>query len=214
MTIGFATATAAWTITVAAAFSAPATGSQAISEVNIEDRTAATCTIQTAAHTSHIRPMHATLETSLEHGLARSPSLRRLVERIELLKGIVYIESAAWIHAGADLSRLSGATSLNVVPAGDHRILRVKVEPRSDNRTIATIGHELQHVIEILESPEARDPISVEHLFARIGYVVRPGVYETAAALSAGDRVFRELSTCPRLEASSNSEPIRPNVTR
>jgi hypothetical protein len=206
----FATRTTCWTVAMVAALSAPAAGSGATTGNPGQTR----CTAQSDRHLNHVRPLGPVLERALEDGLDRSPSLRRLVERIESLNGIVYLHAGTGLPRGADLRRLSGATSLDVVLAGDYRILRTRVEPQSGDRTIATIGHELQHVLEVLETPEARDLRSVERLFGRIGYLVRTGIYETSAAQSAGDQVFRELSRCSRLDAPFGSEPIFPNVTR
>jgi hypothetical protein len=178
---------------------------------------ASACTTRAQMRLNHVRSLDPVLDNALENGLSRSPLFRRLVQRIELLNGIVYLSAGAVIRRGPPgygLGRISGATSLEVVPAGDYRILKANVELRSSNRTVATLGHELQHVVEILEAPDARDLPSVERLFARIGYLVSAGTYETTAAQEAGDRVFKELSRCPAPLPPSSSEPILRIVTR
>jgi hypothetical protein len=213
MTTRVATRTTSWAVAIAAALAAPVATFGATG-----DRGEARCAVHSETRLSHVRTLDTVLADALEDGLSRSPSLRRLVERIEGFNGIVYLDAGALAPRGlpgeAGRYRLTGATSQDVVLAGDYRFLKVKVELRPGNLTIATIGHELQHVIEVLETPEARDLRSVERLFARIGYLVRPGVYETTAAQSAGDQVFRELSRCSRLDPPPSSEPIVPNVTR
>ena len=184
---------------------------------NRADRGASGCVVPVETRLNHIRSSEPALEKALEDGFSRSPLFRRLVQRIELLNGIVYLSAGAVIRRGPpgeEFHRIAGATSFAVVPAGDYRILRTSVELRSSNRTVAILGHELQHVVEILETPEARDLRSVERLFARIGYLAGPGTYETTEAQQAGDQVFKELSRCPAQVPPAMSEPVFRIVTR
>jgi hypothetical protein len=182
---------------------------------NRVDRGASGCVAPVETRLNHIRSSEPALEKALEDGFSRSPLFRRLVQRIELLNGIVYLSAGAVIRRGPPgVHRIAGATFLAVVPAGDYRILRTSVELRSSNRTVAILGHELQHVVEILEAPEARDLRSVERLFARIGYLAGPGTYETTEAQQAGDQVFKELSRCPPPLPPAIGEPVFRIVTR
>jgi hypothetical protein len=63
----------------------------------------------------------------------------------------------------------------------------------SPDESIALLGHELQHAIEIAEAPEVYDEPGLVKLYQRIG--VRGGlhVYDTLAAQEMGRAVRKEL---------------------
>jgi hypothetical protein len=72
--------------------------------------------------------------------------------------------------------------------AGGLRHFRIVVDDAAPSRRlIATIGHEMQHAVEIVDAgistPDETRP----------GTEVRPGVYETEAALRANQAILAEL---------------------
>jgi hypothetical protein len=157
---------------------------------------AASCNVEESVAVSHVRPQDVAISAALQAGLRRSALLRDLVRRVESLPGLVYLRSGDMYSPRLASHGLRGATSHYVTAAGDLRVIRVIVEAHANDRTIATIGHELQHVVEILNAPGASDLASVENLFSRIGFPVHAGIYETVAAQAAGNRVYEELSRC------------------
>ena len=66
--------------------------------------------------------------------------------------------------------------------------------PESGDRSLITLGHELQHAIEVLEANDVTTEAAVDRLFERIGIRVSAGVMETHAALDVERAVARELS--------------------
>ena len=141
----------------------------------------------------HVRVSDAGLRAQFDEGLKRSATLRSLVARIEKFNALVYIHAG---YAGGPAGGwLTGAMSHRVISAGDVRFVHIEVWPNRSYKSVATIGHELQHAIEVLEagvSGEAR----VTDLYKRIGVVVRKGVYETTAAQRAGTSVLDDLIRC------------------
>jgi hypothetical protein len=59
-------------------------------------------------------------------------------------------------------------------------------------RLVATIGHELQHTIEVLHDPSVRSGDAMYFLFARIG-PVSSGPFETTAAKRTTLLIDREV---------------------
>jgi len=144
---------------------------------------------------THIRPLDDEIAAVLRTGLRRSPTLASLVARIESSKAIVYV-------FGHDVQRpsrgvvLQGGMSHQVTMASSVRVIKIAVNPFHGDRSIATIGHELWHALEVLDTPDAVDLASVSRLYERIGYVASAGVYETEGAAAAGTRVLHELRQC------------------
>jgi hypothetical protein len=82
--------------------------------------------------------------------------------------------------------------------AGGVRYLRASVSPDlTGDQMIATIGHELQHVVEVIEDDAVRDEKSLVALYQRIGEQnskAMPSRWETQAAQRAGLQVRKELA--------------------
>lgn len=90
----------------------------------------------------------------VNEGRERSATFRKLVEELESSDWIVFVQKGS--------CRLAGVTGCLLHQVGRYnslRYLRVVVsEPfGSDDETIATIGHELQHVVEVVRAPGISD---------------------------------------------------------
>ena len=86
------------------------------------------------------------------------------------------------------------------------RYVRASISPdQTFDQLIATIGHELQHAVEVTEDAAVLDEKSLVALYRRIGVhndAVAPARWETAAAQQTGSQVRRELHAMPALVAS------------
>ena len=136
-----------------------------------------------------VRALDPALASLVAAGVRRSSTFARLLEAIEANDVIVYIES------NVDLP-MSLAGRLMLVPAHHRqRYLRIQVAPHgTDEDTIATIAHELQHAVEVAESPEVRDEPGLIALYKRIGHIAAGRhAFDTSAARDAGRTVRSEL---------------------
>lgn len=129
----------------------------------------------------------------LRLGLERSAILRQQVEEIEGGQVIVYVT------LNSDMpERLAG--SLNFAGmAGGYRYLRVSLNADlAADHIVASLAHELQHVLEVMAHPEVQDDTSLTSLYRRIGreshFAGRAG-WETDQARAIGLDVRRELSS-------------------
>jgi hypothetical protein len=149
-----------------------------------------------------LRPLDAWASESLERGRQRSPLVRSLVDRLERSDLIVHIDTREWMASG-----IAGTTQF-VTSVGTHRYVRVSLlRGLSPNARAAMLGHELQHAYELAESQAGTDG-SVRELFAMTGQRVGRGeVFETRAAVRAGQRVWTDLRSTSRQEV-----PSRPDV--
>jgi hypothetical protein len=84
-----------------------------------------------------------------------------------------------------------------LISAAGQRYLRIEVRtPRSPLELLATIGHELQHAVEIARAPGVRNSAAMRDLYRRIGQNGANALtFETSDAQEVGKRVRLELMT-------------------
>jgi hypothetical protein len=127
-------------------------------------------------------------------GLARSATLRDLEAHLQGRQVIVYL-SRSFLPP-----EVKGRTLLIGV-GGSWRYLSVELDSRlSPMDWMATLGHELQHVIEIVDDGKVTDTRSLLALYRRIGSERTDSVsvshsFETTAAIEIGLRVYGEVCT-------------------
>jgi hypothetical protein len=142
-----------------------------------------------------IRPTAPYLTALIREGVAGSTTFRALVERITRSDLVVYV-----VPSDLGTQLLGQLTFMTAV--GKTRYLRIQVGWHLPTaRAIASLGHELQHAVEVAEAPAIRDEASFAREFARIGYpspALSPhfGInsYDTTAAVETGHRVWLELA--------------------
>ena len=122
-----------------------------------------------------------------------SDTFRRLVEAIQQTDGMV------WILRGR-CGRGTYACLLTYLEvSGPNRLLRIHLDTRLLGDTLMeSLGHELQHVVEVLGS-SVRSSTGMYHFFDRqAGAYKIGGRFETHAALQAGLAVSREVARARR----------------
>jgi len=136
-----------------------------------------------------VRGTDARVKQYLSEGLERSATFARLLSTLNESDVIVYIERVMTLPRDT-MGRLT------LVPvANGPRYLRIQI--RSDlsaMESIALIGHEMRHALEVAEAPRVRDNGALIELYQRIGHSSGGDhVYDTDAAQNAGRQIRREL---------------------
>ncbi len=125
-------------------------------------------------------------------GVSRSPTFRRLVDAIDASDGIVYVEYGKC--RGGARSCLMGSITVT----GSSRILQVRIQKTQlEDNLVVSLGHELQHAIEVLSEPSVTTSAEMTWLFEKIG-IRSGGVFETRAAERVSDEIHRELAASAR----------------
>jgi hypothetical protein len=143
--------------------------------------------------TPRLRGVDSDTRELIRLGIELSPTLRRLAARLERTDVVVYVKAARLpLRMDGQLTFLSAAAGLRYV------IVEIAWD-RPDTRRFATLGHELQHALEIAERPDIVDADTLAQAYAAFGVrrdAQRTGwqAYDTAAAMDAGDRVWKELT--------------------
>ena len=135
-----------------------------------------------------VRSENPLLSTTIRQGAERSPTFRRLIEAINATDGLVYVLEGkcgegvrACLHSSLELS-------------GPNRLLRIVVSRRRAPgcELIASVGHELQHALEVLSNPNIRTGFGLSSFFQRIGPEGNPRRFETTEAIQVGLAVAKE----------------------
>ena len=153
---------------------------------------------------SAVRSSDRSIQALLVEAVRDSATFKRLVEALDASDGLVYVESGT-CRRGAD--KLNACLVNDVVAAGGRRYLRIFVDLHMHPVDLAgSIGHELQHAVEVLNDRSVTSMASMLAFYQGDG---RNGArsYETPAAVDAGLRVGREISTSRR--RALNAGPLR-----
>ena len=144
----------------------------------------------------HVRTTEPKILRLIDAGLSRSATFRGLVAMLNESDVIVYVEP--------NLTRqtLGGYMSHHIVAHGQYRYLRIAVGIAGSERLlVSVIAHELQHAVEVAQSPDARDSESLKRLFRRLAIEFSCGhsdCFETKAAQDVGDVVEEEFAASLR----------------
>ena len=139
-----------------------------------------------------VRSSHAYIRAMIDEATARSPSFRHLVDAIDATNGIVYVE-----HGNCGHNRRACLT-MSISSTAEHRILHVLVDVRQpDWDVMASIGHELQHSLEVLGNANLRTTEAIYLFYSREAPTANEP-FETQAAVKAGNTVRQEVVTFAR----------------
>jgi hypothetical protein len=145
-----------------------------------------------------IRVLKPCLKTLVDAAAEASSTVRVLVTRIEQSNLIVYVRCVAFMNAPF-LGRLVFLSTV----AGQRFVVIELRNPEPWPVQAATIGHELQHAVEIADASWVTNQASMAQYYRLAGVIVgtKPLTFDTDAARQAGLRVQREI-------AAAQSAPV------
>ena len=142
--------------------------------------------VSRAPRIMRVRSLGSTLAAVMTEAPVRSTTFRQLANAISQTDGIVYVEDGDCGHGVR-------ACLATVTMAGANRIVRVRVDANTtDWNLMGSIGHELQHAVEVLSSRSVSNTKAL-YLFYQLNGIRTGSVFETAAAVRAGNNVRAEV---------------------
>ena len=136
---------------------------------------------------ARVRGVGARVATVLIEASEQSKTFRGLIEQISATDGIVYIVEGKCGHG------VRACLTFTITSAGPNRVLRILIDrSKTDREAMRSIGHELQHAVEVLSNPTVRSLGQMYQLYDRICNQCGDR-FETNAAILAGDAVRDEL---------------------
>ncbi len=148
---------------------------------------------------ARLRPQGDRVAHWLREARRRSPTVQRLVDRIEQSDVIVYLDISPSLapDVAACLTWMAATPSRRIVRASFRMHLGL-------HDAIAMVAHELQHVVEVIEHPEVRSNAALLDLYTRIGHATgTDGLrWDTAHAVAVGTLARVEATCAVRPTAS------------
>jgi hypothetical protein len=144
-----------------------------------------------SAESRRVRPVDGFVQRILREGAARSPTLHRLLVRLNASDVIVHVES------GVVVSRANTAHLQFVTTADGQRYLRISINSAINPREmIVLMAHELHHALEVAAHQEVVDQTTMQRLYEQLGRRLpgRGTAFETDGSLAVSRRVRGELS--------------------
>ena len=132
------------------------------------------------------------LKALLDFGLAHSPTLAALVDRIEQASVLVFVD------CGVRMPSRVGARLMFVTSVNDMRYVKIEIDcGLTPIQRVPLLAHELQHALEVGGRPDIVDINSMEAYYEEVGFEVSSDLshraFETAAAMDAQRRVHAEI---------------------
>ena len=143
----------------------------------------------TTSGDARVRSGNARLSALITEATDRSPTFKALLASIAETDGIVFVE------AGTCRRGVPACLTWQVTLAGSYRILFVLLDTRKPELDLmASMGHELQHALEILADRSLRSTAAIHYFYMHlVSSESPPRTVETAAAEATGNAVFREI---------------------
>jgi hypothetical protein len=136
---------------------------------------------------ARVRGVSGRIVAVIIEAAARSETFRGLVDRIGTTDGIVYVAEGQCGHG------VQACLLLTMTIMGPNRVLRILVDPRKTDRDLMeSIGHELQHALEVLSHPSVRTYSAMRLLYDEMCKGCSHP-FETDAATRTGVAVRDEL---------------------
>lgn len=122
----------------------------------------------------------------------QSPTFRQREADIRRAGGLVYV------HHGPCGPAVRACMLLDIKRAGPYRLMNVGVHHRKKGRDLMNaIGHELRHVLEVLNEPSAVDANSIR-IFYELTSPTSGLSFETEAAIETARKIDSELRAYAR----------------
>jgi hypothetical protein len=146
-----------------------------------------------SASAGDVRALQQRGRTLLAKGIDGSTTFKQLIDKIAESDVVVYLDLDPF-----DERKLDGALRF-VGKAGGARFVKVWLRPRRiDDEMVVTLGHELQHALEVAADPQVVSQATFAAFCAKTGQSDKPGRFETRAAQQVALRIRAELGRLRR----------------
>jgi hypothetical protein len=154
----------------------------------------AAATDDVAPALNRVRSTSPVIGALITQASAQSQTFRELIQTISSTDGVVYVEEG---ECGFGVQ----ACLARVTTAGDNRWLWVFVNIDTDDwELMGSIGHELQHALEVLNEPSVDSTAAMFMLYSRIGWRGFGRAFETYAAVETGTAIRAEILKSQRAD--------------
>jgi hypothetical protein len=151
---------------------------------------------------ARVRGSSQRLVAAISDAASGSQTFRGLVNQIGRTDGIVYVME------GQCQQGVRACLLLSMTVTGANRVLWIRIDPRKMDRDLmGSIGHELQHALEVLSHSSIRSGRAMTLLYKKEGSK-EGGHFETDAAIKAGNAVRAELRERAAARAATDAAAL------
>jgi hypothetical protein len=139
--------------------------------------------------TPRVRSSDRDLAGLIDQAARGSATFRRLITSIQASNGIVYVEPGRCGHG------VRACLKMWMQVSGPNRFIRIVIDRSTSDRDVqvmGSLGHELQHAVEVLSEPAVTNGVTMYN-FLRQTAPTDGNRFETTAAVNAGNAVIDEL---------------------
>jgi len=141
---------------------------------------------------THVRPLSPNASELLTAATTGSRIVSDLLKQLDRTDVVVYLtDLTTWSRS----SPRSHLVFLTAAAKTRYVLIRIDRWRLSEVDRIASLGHELQHAMEVAAAPAVRDNPGLIALYKHIGWESEDGRFESEAARTVGNRVRKELLT-------------------
>jgi hypothetical protein len=144
---------------------------------------------QASSTTTRVRSEDSALAGLIDQATRGSETFRRLLATIQASNGIVYVEPGACSHG------VRACLKMWMQVSGPNRFVRIVINRSKADRDVdvmGSLGHELQHAIEVLSEPAVTNGVTMFNFLKRMA-PTDGSRFETTTAVNAGNAVIDEL---------------------
>ena len=145
----------------------------------------------TPPRATHVRALTPGAAALVAQAAERAPAVRTMLGDLERTDLVVFVSDSMAGAAGEPDAYLTFVTRAAGIRYVLIRINRWRAFP---SEPIASLGHELQHALEIAAAPEVADAAGLSRLYRRIGWEEGRGQFETRGARATGHRVRDQVA--------------------
>jgi hypothetical protein len=149
---------------------------------------------EAATATPRLRSSNGKLADLVGRATERSATFRTLTAAIQASNGIVYVETGSCGHG------VRACLKIWMQVSGPTRFLRIAIDTKtrpSELEIMRSLGHELQHAVEVLKEPSIKNGPTMFNYMKRMA-PTDSDRFETTAAVHAGNAVYDELREASR----------------
>jgi hypothetical protein len=144
---------------------------------------------EASSTTTRVRSEDRALAGLIDQATRGSETFRRLLATIQAWNGIVYVEPGACGHG------VRACLKMWMQVSGPNRFVRIVINRSKADRDVevmGSLGHELQHAVEVLSEPAVTNGVTMFNYLKRMA-PTDSNRFETTAAVNAGNAVIDEL---------------------
>jgi hypothetical protein len=144
-----------------------------------------------APSSTHVRPLTTGATALLAEATDLSAIIRMQVQQLEKSDVVVFLSDSISSSTGEPRASL---VFMSYVAGTRYLVVQIDRWKHLPADRIASLGHELQHALEVAAAPDVKNSDGLARLYRQIGWEGKTGRFESDGAVATGRRVRNQLA--------------------